>query len=70
MNVDISTLPENIRNQIEELNKPVKSMFPIEPREYAGSNFQTKEMTAMGNKIDEIIVAINYLAIPKKKEDK
>lgn len=60
MNVDLSSLPDDIRAQIEELNKPKPPLFPLEPREY-GLHFATKEIKEIGEKVDLLIEAVNTL---------
>lgn len=59
--IDLDSLPESIRNQIEALSQPPKETFPVQPRQFSTDNFQTKEIKELGLKVDELIVAINEL---------
>jgi hypothetical protein len=58
--IDIESLPDDIRAQIEELSRPKPPLFPIAPREFDPS-FATKEVREMAEKVDLLIQAVNIL---------
>lgn len=71
--VDISDLPQDMQERIlkeREAKKP-KVLSPIAPRERV-LNFQTKEITEIAGKVDELIEQWNLLMSERsvKKEER
>lgn len=60
-NVDIDSLPDDLRAQIEELGKEPEPLFPIAPREFTNVHMQTKEFVEITQKVDKLIEAVNTL---------
>lgn len=58
--VDLESLPDDIRAQIEELNRPKPPLFPLAPRIY-NATFGTKESKELCEKVDLLIEAVNTL---------
>jgi hypothetical protein len=59
--VDLSTLPDHIREQILALEEEPTPLFPIAPRELTTTFMQTKEAIEIGQKVDTLIEAVNEI---------